>query len=405
MDEDMGISSDRDMDRNEEDFDIDLDSVGPASVQGDIDLMADDIEDGQDQDQEMRGQTPLPQEQYRQGEDIIQVETDQVPDSSEMIDYSDEEDIDAPMPEIAEETEDIDAPVPDDEAELQVDAPVVEYALDLTVDQPNAELEQPTADDDPVFAMTLGVEDAQETTLEPNEIEIYVAGEQQEEPASLESHTEYGSEEQPDYVAAMDPATVATVESARVDPALAQDSTDSAPTQSDDAVAQLPQSEENKEEGDAHSPSNSTAEVQTDETLHINFDGNVAAAPEETEQIEQKQTEQTEQMEQHVAASAAQDLPEEHNDDLEVHTSSSEDDFPYLHPVKVQYQGNEISLFAPMGEDESDFFLQDETLANRGVDQLFAELRDILGSSVNEQEHLFIHVTALNMDLNEVSHT
>jgi hypothetical protein len=79
-------------------------------------------------------------------------------------------------------------------------------------------------------------------------------------------------------------------------------------------------------------------------------------------------------------------------------------DHASLHPVKVYYQDNEISLFPPREGDTSEtFFLEDEGLAYEAFGKLFEACREILQSHMNENELLVIDIEALNLQLTEVS--
>lgn len=78
-----------------------------------------------------------------------------------------------------------------------------------------------------------------------------------------------------------------------------------------------------------------------------------------------------------------------------------------LHPVKVLYQGNEISLFPPLeGDSAETFFLHDEDVAYDNVDKLFSSLREILLDNVAEHEVLVIDIDSLGIQITEdSSHT
>lgn len=75
-----------------------------------------------------------------------------------------------------------------------------------------------------------------------------------------------------------------------------------------------------------------------------------------------------------------------------------------LHPVKVYYQDNEISLFPPREGDSSEtFFLEDERLAYEPVGKLFESCREVLYEHVGENEVLVLDIESLNLQLIEVS--
>ncbi|RHZ59039.1 uncharacterized protein CDV56_107218 [Aspergillus thermomutatus] len=75
-----------------------------------------------------------------------------------------------------------------------------------------------------------------------------------------------------------------------------------------------------------------------------------------------------------------------------------------LHPVKVYYQDNEISLFPPHEGDSSEtFFLEDERLAYEPLGKLFESCREILYEHVGENEILVLDIESLNLQLIEDS--
>lgn len=74
-----------------------------------------------------------------------------------------------------------------------------------------------------------------------------------------------------------------------------------------------------------------------------------------------------------------------------------------LHPVKVLYQENEISLFPPREDDSSEtFFVENEALAYDGFDKMFDSFRQVLGDHVGEQEVLIVDVEPLHIQIREV---
>ncbi|GFF23057.1 hypothetical protein IFM51744_06371 [Aspergillus udagawae] len=73
-----------------------------------------------------------------------------------------------------------------------------------------------------------------------------------------------------------------------------------------------------------------------------------------------------------------------------------------LHPVKVYYQDNEISLFPPREGDSSEtFFLEDESLAYEPLGKLFESCREVLYEHVGENEILVLDIESLNLQLME----
>ncbi|KAF4171813.1 hypothetical protein CNMCM8927_002218 [Aspergillus lentulus] len=75
-----------------------------------------------------------------------------------------------------------------------------------------------------------------------------------------------------------------------------------------------------------------------------------------------------------------------------------------LHPVKVYYQDNEISLFPPHEGDSSEtFFLEDENLAYEPLGKLLDSCREVLYEHVGENEILVLDIESLNLQLLEDS--
>jgi hypothetical protein len=89
---------------------------------------------------------------------------------------------------------------------------------------------------------------------------------------------------------------------------------------------------------------------------------------------------------------------ESHEDQL--HSSNENES---LHPVKVLYQDNEISLFPPLeGDSAETFFLHDEDVAYDSVGKLFSSLREVLLDNVADDEVLVIDIDSLGIQLTEV---
>ncbi len=95
----------------------------------------------------------------------------------------------------------------------------------------------------------------------------------------------------------------------------------------------------------------------------------------------------------------------------ELHTAQQEQeqqsDHPKpLHTVKVNYQDNEICLFPPTEEDESEmFFLADVTLAHQSLDKLLSACRDVLRGAIEDDEELVLDVASLGLHISEVCHS
>lgn len=74
-----------------------------------------------------------------------------------------------------------------------------------------------------------------------------------------------------------------------------------------------------------------------------------------------------------------------------------------MHPIKVYYQDNEISLFPPREGDSSEmFFLEDESLAYQDFGKLFNSCRKVLQQSIGENEILVMDIEVLDIQLTEV---
>ncbi|KAL3467510.1 hypothetical protein BJX64DRAFT_247886 [Aspergillus heterothallicus] len=75
-----------------------------------------------------------------------------------------------------------------------------------------------------------------------------------------------------------------------------------------------------------------------------------------------------------------------------------------LHPVKVYYQENEISLFPPReGDSTETFFLEDEAIAYGSLGKLFESCREVLQDHISQNEVLVLDIDCLNIQISEVS--
>ena len=93
-------------------------------------------------------------------------------------------------------------------------------------------------------------------------------------------------------------------------------------------------------------------------------------------------------------------------DDSIAPNASVSQDSPYVHPVVVVYQDNEMSLFPPVDQDEEHsqtYFLQDESYALGSISNLLGACRSLLGESINEQDELEIRIEELGLQISEVS--
>ena len=78
----------------------------------------------------------------------------------------------------------------------------------------------------------------------------------------------------------------------------------------------------------------------------------------------------------------------------------------HLHPVVLDYQGDEMFLFPPVdqiGDHAATFLLPDEQLAYSTIGSLFEACRGVLKGSLNEQDELVININDLNLHISEVS--
>lgn len=138
--------------------------------------------------------------------------------------------------------------------------------------------------------------------------------------------------------------------------------------------------------------------VESEQTNDINKnDENAADEPEASEpQVEnleetqvsvQNDTENTEQ----------QEVPATHDTD---HQDTHEEP---LHPIKVMYQDNEISLFPPWeGDSAETFFLHDEDVTYEHLDKLFSSLREVLEENLAEHDVLVIDIDSVGIQITEV---
>ena len=80
----------------------------------------------------------------------------------------------------------------------------------------------------------------------------------------------------------------------------------------------------------------------------------------------------------------------------------------YLHPIVLNYQGDEMYLFPPVdenGEHATTFLLADEQLAYSTIGTLLEACRCVLKESLNEQDELMINIDDLDLRVSEVSPT
>lgn len=85
------------------------------------------------------------------------------------------------------------------------------------------------------------------------------------------------------------------------------------------------------------------------------------------------------------------------------HVTQNQEQRTGLHPVKVYYQDNEISLFPPREGDASEtYFLGDESLAYEHFGKLFESFREILRDHIGDNDILVIDIDSMNIQLTEV---
>ncbi|KAJ5819237.1 hypothetical protein N7474_004828 [Penicillium riverlandense] len=94
----------------------------------------------------------------------------------------------------------------------------------------------------------------------------------------------------------------------------------------------------------------------------------------------------------------------DHTELEHVHEADDQHHHVSLHPVKVIYQENVISLFPPLEGDSSEtFFLHDENVVYDDVGKLFSALREVLQDNVAENEVLIMDIDPLGIQIMEVS--
>lgn len=103
---------------------------------------------------------------------------------------------------------------------------------------------------------------------------------------------------------------------------------------------------------------------------------------------------------QHVQVTAQEEVYESNGQETDTSYQAP------LHPLKVYYQDNEISLFPPREGDASEMFLlEDENLAHGDFGKLFDSCREVLRENVAENEVLVLDIESLNIQLTEVCPT
>ena len=107
-----------------------------------------------------------------------------------------------------------------------------------------------------------------------------------------------------------------------------------------------------------------------------------------------------------VLEDANEDFEANHDgSDLEHHEeaeNSSDDES--LHPIIVHYLDEQMSLFPPREDEDSDmYFLADQALVHQNLKSLFEAFRSVLGESISEIEELSLKIYALDLEISEVA--
>lgn len=149
-----------------------------------------------------------------------------------------------------------------------------------------------------------------------------------------------------------------------------------------------------------------------DRLRHHRIEGTVTTSPLDLENAPNSKTEELE-----FVAPIRQKSAPSSNIDPESHDQPVASDGAFfaasnhVHPVVVVYQDNEISLFPPVTQKQSEddetghsltFFLDDEQLARDSFQNLFEALRSALGESMIEQDELTIEIEDLGLHISEV---
>lgn len=124
-------------------------------------------------------------------------------------------------------------------------------------------------------------------------------------------------------------------------------------------------------------------------------------------EADQKAVKQTEEHGETAETQTSVDQPEVQvsgsSEEKEDHVTENQEPRTGLHPVKVYYQDNEISLFPPREGDASEtYFLGDESLAYEPFGKLFESFRSILRDHISDNDILVIDIDSMNIQLTEV---
>lgn len=111
------------------------------------------------------------------------------------------------------------------------------------------------------------------------------------------------------------------------------------------------------------------------------------------EQLEQEQLEQNQEV--HERSISTSNPLSQQGDTFQAQPSS-------LHPVIVTYLDNEISLFPPREQDQSEtFFLQDESIAYQTIGELLQACRTVLGETIRDEDELEMDIADLGLCISE----
>ena len=91
---------------------------------------------------------------------------------------------------------------------------------------------------------------------------------------------------------------------------------------------------------------------------------------------------------------------------IEKKTVAQSNSHGHLHPIILDYQGDEMFLFPPadqIGDHPATFLLADEQLAYSTIGNLLEACRGVLKGSLSEQDELMINIDDLDLHISEVS--
>ena len=94
-------------------------------------------------------------------------------------------------------------------------------------------------------------------------------------------------------------------------------------------------------------------------------------------------------------------------EDLQTRGEDISNNTAHLHPIVLDYQGDEMFLFPPVdqdGEHAATFLLADERFAYGTIGNLLGASRYVLKGSLSEQDELLINIHDLDLQISEVCH-